>query len=127
VAWLLAEAVNNLVDNAINYTPAGGSVTVRCGTNGREAFLEVVDTGVGIPASDLELIFEKFRRSGDVLTNNIQGTGLGLAITRQIVEYHDGAVWAESIPGQGSVFSFTLPLTKEWNIEGEQQPMTASL
>jgi signal transduction histidine kinase len=86
----------------------------------------MTDTGIGIPSSDLELIFEKFRRSGDILTNDIQGTGLGLAITRQIVEYHGGAVWAESIQGEGSTFTFTLPLTKEWNIEGEQQSSVSS-
>jgi signal transduction histidine kinase len=70
----------------------------------------VSDTGAGIPPGDLELIFEKFHRSGDLLTDATEGTGLGLAITRQIVEYHGGRIWAESTPGSGSCFMFTLPL-----------------
>ena len=65
---------------------------------------------MGIPAGDLELIFEKFHRSGDELTNTIEGTGLGLAIARQIVEYHGGRIWATNTPGKGSIFTFTLPL-----------------
>jgi signal transduction histidine kinase len=74
--------------------------------------VRVSDTGIGIRDSDLNLIFEKFRRSGDVLTNNTEGTGLGLAITRQIVESHGGTIWAQSKLGEGSTFTFILPLDK---------------
>jgi signal transduction histidine kinase len=80
----------------------------------------VSDTGVGIPDSDLNLIFEKFRRSGDVLTNNTEGTGLGLTITRQIVEGHGGTIWAQSKLGEGSTLTFTLPLDKQLRREGMQ-------
>jgi len=126
----LIQVITNILSNSIKFTPQGGKIdiTARREQSPKPQFVvTVTDTGIGIPSSDLELIFEKFRRSGDILTNNIQGTGLGLAITRQIVEYHGGAVWAESTQGEGSTFTFTLPLTKEWNIEGEQQSLVASL
>ena len=126
----LIQVITNILSNSIKFTPQGGKIdiTARHEQAPKHQFVvTVTDTGIGIPSNDLELIFEKFRRSGDVLTNNIQGTGLGLAITRQIVEYHGGAVWAKSIQGEGSTFTFTLPLTKEWNIEGEQQSLVASL
>lgn len=126
----LIQVITNILSNSIKFTPQGGKIdiTARHEQSPKPQFVvTVTDSGIGIPSSDLELIFEKFRRSGDILTNNIQGTGLGLAITRQIVEYHGGAVWAESVQGEGSTFTFTLPLTKEWNIEGEQQSLVASL
>ncbi len=126
----LIQVITNILSNSIKFTPQGGKIdiTARHEQAPKPQFVvRMTDTGIGIPSSDLELIFEKFRRSGDILTNDIQGTGLGLAITRQIVEYHGGAVWAESIQGEGSTFTFTLPLTKEWNIEGEQQSLAASL
>jgi signal transduction histidine kinase len=126
----LIQVITNILSNSIKFTPQGGKIDITARQEGspKPRFVVTIsDTGIGIPPSDLELIFEKFRRSGDILTNNIQGTGLGLAITRQIVEYHGGAVWAESTQGQGSTFTFTLPLTKEWNIEGEQQPLVASV
>jgi signal transduction histidine kinase len=72
--------------------------------------VEISDTGPGIPPEDIELIFEKFHRSGDHLTNATAGTGLGLAIARQIVEHYGGRIWASSEPGKGSIFTFTLPL-----------------
>ena len=126
----LIQVITNILSNSIKFTPQGGKIdiTARHEQAPKSQFVvTVTDTGIGIPPNDLGLIFEKFRRSGDILTNNIQGTGLGLAISRQIVEYHGGAVWAESIQGEGSTFTFTLPLTKEWNIEGEQQSLVASL
>ncbi len=126
----LIQVITNILSNAIKFTPEQGTITISARHEQlprAQILMCVADTGIGIPAADLPLIFEKFRRSGDVLTTNSQGTGLGLAITRQIVEYHGGTIWAESTPGQGSSFSFTLPLTKEWNIEGEHQSMVATL
>jgi signal transduction histidine kinase len=125
----LIQVITNMLSNSIKFTPQGGRITVvaRLEESPKpQIVVTVSDTGIGIPSNDLELIFEKFRRSGDILTNNGQGTGLGLAITRQIVEYHGGTVWAESTLGQGSIFTFTLPLKKEWNIEGEHQSLIAS-
>jgi signal transduction histidine kinase len=125
----LIQVITNILSNAIKFTPQRGRITITArheeGPRPHIA-VSVSDTGIGIPGADLELVFEKFRRSGDVLTNNNQGTGLGLAITRQIVEYHGGKIWAESTLGQGSTLTFTLPLLKEWNI-GEEQSLIASL
>jgi signal transduction histidine kinase len=105
--------MTNILSNAVKFTPRGGAigVAVRQETDPRaQIVVAVSDTGMGIPEGDLDLIFEKFHRSGDQLIDITDGTGLGLAITRQIVEYHGGRIWAESTPGKGSVFTFTLPL-----------------
>ncbi len=105
----LIQVVTNILSNALKFTPAGGRVRLVMRASNGNVLVRVEDTGMGIAAGDLELIFEKFRRSGDPLTNTIDGTGLGLAIARQIVEHHGGRIWAESAPGKGSAFSFTLP------------------
>jgi signal transduction histidine kinase len=126
----LIQVITNILSNAIKFTPQRGRISITARHEDRprpRIVVAVSDNGIGIPAADLSLVFEKFRRSGDILTNNNQGTGLGLAITRQIVEYHGGLIWAESTLGKGSTFTFTLPLTKEWNIEGEHQSLVHSL
>ena len=118
----LVQVITNVLSNAIKFTPQGGSVSITAlqENNPRsQIMVRIIDTGVGIKQKDLDVIFEKFQRSGDVLTTRSEGTGLGLAITKQIVEYHGGRIWAESTPGGGSTFSFTLPLDKVWHIEGE--------
>lgn len=120
----LVQVMTNILSNSIKFTPLGGRILVTAHHETAPVphiIVSVSDTGVGIPAGELNLIFEKFHRSGDVLTNNAEGTGLGLAITRQIVEYHGGTIRAESTPGQGSTFIFTLPLDRSWNINGEHQ------
>lgn len=120
----LVQVMTNILSNAIKFTPLGGRIAVAArheSTPTPHLVVSVSDTGVGIPEGELHLVFEKFHRSGDVLTNNAEGTGLGLAITRQIVEYHGGTIWAESTPGKGSTFKFTLPLDRSWNNQGEHQ------
>jgi signal transduction histidine kinase len=110
----LVQVVTNLLSNAAKFTAAGGAITVAVRQDPAPAaqiVVEVSDTGKGIPEGDLELIFEKFHRSGDHLTSIIEGTGLGLAIARQIVEHHGGRIWAASTHGKGSTFVFTLPLS----------------
>jgi signal transduction histidine kinase len=109
----LVQVVTNLLSNAVKFTPTGGAIHIavrRESAPEEQAVVEISDTGMGIPPEDLELIFEKFQRSGDQLTNTSEGTGLGLAIARQIVEYHGGRIWATSTLGKGSKFIFTLPL-----------------
>jgi signal transduction histidine kinase len=104
----LQQAVTNLVSNAINYTPEG-SVTIRVSEGKDEIRVEVMDTGIGIPADDLPRLFEDFFRASNVES---KGTGLGLSITRRIVEAHGGKIWVESPcpeTGKGSRFTFTLP------------------
>jgi len=108
----LQQAVTNLVSNAINYTPEG-SVTIRVSEGKNEMQVEVMDTGIGIPADDLPRLFEDFFRAGNVET---KGTGLGLSITRRIVGAHGGKIWVESPcpeTGKGSRFTFTLPRKAE--------------
>ncbi len=119
----LVQVLTNLLSNAIKFTPQGGTISIvarRDESPRPQLVVSVSDTGVGIPEQDLELIFEKFGRSGDVLTSHTEGTGLGLSITRQIVEYHGGTIRAASTVGSGSTFTFTLPLNKTWSTLGKQ-------
>jgi PAS domain S-box-containing protein len=104
----LVQVLLNLIGNAVKFT-ASGWVRLSAAAVGGEVRISVADSGPGIAAKDLETIFEKFKQAGDTLTEKPKGTGLGLPICRQIVERHGGRIWAESVPGQGSVFRFTLP------------------
>ena len=108
----IAQVVGNLLENAISHTPEGGlvSVTSEVTTNGW-ARVSVADTGAGIPADDLPLVFERFYRVDPSRTRSTGGAGLGLTIAKQLVEAHGGSIHAESEPGKGSRFVFELPLT----------------
>lgn len=105
---LREEVMGNLLDNALKFTQAGGSVRVRAAAEDSRLTLEVQDEGLGIPEDDLPHIFDKFYQSARGART--LGTGLGLAITRQIVEAHGGRVEAESDPGEGALFRVLLPL-----------------
>jgi two-component system phosphate regulon sensor histidine kinase PhoR len=113
VAWADEEAVqqilDNLVDNALKYTPAGGRVWVRWRGDDRAAFLEVEDTGVGIPRADLPRVFERFYRVDKARSRELGGTGLGLAIVKHLAQAMGGGVAAASQPGVGSTFTVRLP------------------
>ena len=109
----LSQAVYNLIDNAIKYTPAGGRVSVRLTAQQHEAVLTVQDNGIGIPQEDVKLIFDRFYRVDKARSRATGGTGLGLSIVRQMVQLHDGDIRVTSAPGEGSVFTVTLPLRKE--------------
>jgi signal transduction histidine kinase/HAMP domain-containing protein len=108
----LVQVVINLLSNAVKFTPAGTIVAGACQDPG-EIVVRVADPGVGIPAKDRELVFDKFTQAGNMLTDKPKGTGLGLAICREIVARHGGRIWVESETGKGSTFSFTLPLPKD--------------
>ncbi len=111
----LARVVDNLLSNAVKYSPAGGDVIVAVGseTDGTHemAVLAVSDQGIGIPATDLPRLFERFHRGSNV-TDTIVGTGLGLAGAKRIVEQHGGTIDVESVEGQGSTFTVRLPLVR---------------
>jgi PAS domain S-box-containing protein len=104
----LVQVLLNLIGNAVKFAERGW-VRLSASLEGQEILVSVADTGPGIAAKDLETIFEKFKQAGDTLTEKPKGTGLGLPICRQIIERHGGRIWAESSPGAGSVFRFTLP------------------
>jgi two-component system sensor histidine kinase SenX3 len=105
----LVSAVYNLLDNAMKYSNEGSVVQVRSFTNGRTVDLEVEDHGIGIPAADLERIFERFYRVDQARSRQTGGTGLGLAIVRHVATNHDGDVRVESRAGEGSTFSLRFP------------------
>jgi two-component system phosphate regulon sensor histidine kinase PhoR len=102
--------VDNLVDNAIKYTPESGSVEVRLQRNGTWALLEVQDTGIGIEDRHRERLFERFYRVDKARSRELGGTGLGLSIVKHVVLAHDGDVTFESVPGEGSTFRVRIPL-----------------
>ena len=107
-------AVQNLVDNAINYTSSGGRVTVSLNYGRNELGVVVKDTGVGIPEDQKKRIFSKFFRGSNVIKVETDGSGLGLFITKNIIEAHGGKIWFESEEGKGTTFSFSLPVKEEF-------------
>jgi len=99
----------NLLTNAVKFTPEGGRVRIEASHEKDFVLFSVSDTGIGIPPEEQSLIFEEFHQGGGTTKNPNQGTGLGLTITKRLVELHGGRIRVESNPGQGSIFSFTLP------------------
>ena len=106
----LAEVLQNLLDNAIQYTPSGGQIMVSASANGTEVVFTVSDTGIGIPQADQPRIFERFYRVDVARSREVGGTGLGLSIAKHLVEAHGGRIWVESEVGQGAQFHFTIPM-----------------
>jgi signal transduction histidine kinase len=106
---LLGQVVNNLIGNAIKYNREGGSIRVMLSNDAGMVRVDVRDTGVGIPPEDLQHVFERFFRSKNNAKLKVEGSGLGLAIVQTIIDRHGGHIWAESVPDEGSTFSFTLP------------------
>ena len=99
----------NLLSNAVKFTPEGGHVEVRAERASGTVEVSVSDTGIGIAAEDQEAIFDEFRQVGTA-DKKVEGTGLGLALARKFVELHGGRIWVKSQVGQGSAFTFTLPV-----------------
>ncbi|MGA8231017.1 MAG: ATP-binding protein, partial [Candidatus Acidiferrales bacterium] len=109
-ATLLKEVLQNLLDNAMQYTPPGGSIELSAVHRDDQAVFTVSDTGVGIPLAAQERIFERFYRVDAARSREVGGTGLGLSISKHIVEAHGGKIWVESDMGRGSRFHFSIPL-----------------
>jgi signal transduction histidine kinase len=109
----MERVMDNLVSNAIKYTPEGGSVEIIGKVWHTTVVIEVVDTGLGIPAEFLPTIFQPFVRVNHEEHMEQEGTGLGLSIVKTIVEQHEGKVEVESTEGKGSTFRITLPMEKK--------------
>jgi two-component system phosphate regulon sensor histidine kinase PhoR len=106
----LSQVFLNLLDNAIKYTPEGGSITVSAASKENIVQVDISDTGIGIAEKDLPRIFERFYRVDKARSRELGGTGLGLSIVKHIIQAHNGQVWVQSTLGQGSTFSFTIPI-----------------
>jgi PAS domain S-box-containing protein len=105
----LEQVLRNLLSNAVKYSPQGGTVSARCHGDDGEIIISVSDKGIGIPAEDLERVFERFYRVDNEVTRCIRGAGLGLAVCRDIVEAHGGGMWIESKLGLGTTVYARLP------------------
>ncbi|MBI4331436.1 MAG: HAMP domain-containing protein [Chloroflexi bacterium] len=108
----IAQVLRNLLDNALTHTPRGGTVMVSALEQGNEVAVQVNDTGEGIPAGELPLIFERFYRVDKSRARATGGSGLGLTIAKRLVESHGGKIEARSEPGKGSTFTFTIPVAE---------------
>ena len=105
--------IHNLVDNALRYSHPGGRVEVTLSHDNKEVVFSIKDSGIGIPDEQKSRLFEKFFRASNAKQIYTEGTGLGLYLSKNIIEAHEGKIWAESRVGQGSTFSFSLPIKQE--------------
>lgn len=108
----LQQVFYNVIDNAIKYTPRGGEVNATLERSGRNAVIRIADTGIGIPAADIEHIFDRFYRVDKARSRATGGTGLGLSIVKQIIQKHGGSISATSTEGKGTTFEIILPVNK---------------
>ncbi|MEN6389202.1 MAG: ATP-binding protein [Syntrophomonas sp.] len=106
---LIKQALRIFIDNSIKYTPSGGSISINCGLKGSRALITIEDTGKGIAAEDLPLIFDRFYKADKSRTRESGGAGLGLSIAKWIIDQHQGDIWVESKLGQGTKISIYLP------------------
>jgi K+-sensing histidine kinase KdpD len=107
----IRQVLDNLVDNAIKYSPKGTKISISARINGYELLISVTDHGSGIPAEELTNIFDRMYRIEQRLSSGVDGIGLGLHICQRLVEAHGGRIWAESTVGKGSTIYFTLPVS----------------
>ena len=116
-ALRIGQACDNLINNAIKFSPNGGTVTVTLTSTHSRATVEILDTGIGIPTEDLDQLFSRFFRTSAAIRNAVPGIGLGLVISKAIVTAHHGDMGVESVEGRGAKFWFNLPLTRD-DIQG---------
>jgi len=112
----IGQVLTNLVENATKYSREGSEITIEAKLAGEEIIVSVADRGEGIAPELLGRVFDRFYQAESIVAGKKSGTGLGLSICRGIIEAHGGRIWAESQPGEGSRFSFSLPVG---NREGE--------
>lgn len=109
----MAQVIDNIINNAIKYSPDGGKITVSMKTTDTQMILSISDEGLGIPKKDLPKIFDRFYRVDKARSRAQGGSGLGLAIAKEIIKQHNGFIWAKSEYGKGSTFTIVLPYDKE--------------
>ena len=109
----MTQVIDNILNNAIKYSPDGGKITVTMKTTDDQMILSISDQGLGIPKEDLPKIFDRFYRVDKARSRAQGGTGLGLAIAKEIVKQHNGFIWAKSEYGKGSTFTIVLPYDKD--------------
>ena len=114
----VVQVIINLISNAVKFTDAG-SISIAVRHEWSSLTIKVIDTGDGISAANQKLVFDKYKQVGDLATDKPKGTGLGLPISKEIVEFHGGRIWVESVLGEGSTFAFSIPLANVVN----QQPL----
>ena len=123
----MTQVIDNILNNAIKYSPDGGKITVTMKTTDDQMILSISDQGLGIPKQDLPRIFDRFYRVDRARSRAQGGTGLGLSIAKEIIKQHKGFIWAKSIYGKGSTFTIVLPYDKDavkeevWEDEIEDQ------
>ena len=123
----MTQVIDNILNNAIKYSPDGGKITVSMKTTDDQMILSISDQGLGIPKQDLPKIFDRFYRVDRARSRAQGGTGLGLAIAKEIIKQHNGFIWAKSEYGKGSTFTIVLPYDKDavkdeiWEDELEDQ------
>jgi signal transduction histidine kinase len=106
----LTQIIHNLLENAVKFTNPGGSITVETSAYGGMLRISVIDTGIGIDKDDMNEIFKPFLQLDGSIARKYNGTGIGLALCKKLVELHDGNMWVASEPGNGSNFTFEIPV-----------------
>jgi signal transduction histidine kinase len=108
----MAQAISNLVDNAIKYSSEVKQLSIKTETLGSDLSIEIADQGIGIPRAEQAKVFEKFYRVGNGLVHDVKGSGLGLSLVKHVIEAHQGTISVESDVGKGSRFTILLPLSR---------------
>lgn len=105
----MIQVLDNIMNNAIKYSPSGGTITCRLMETHNNIVISIADEGLGVPKKDIPHVFDRFFRVDKARARSMGGTGLGLAISKEVVQKHGGKIWLESIENKGSTFFISLP------------------